>query len=81
MRVYFNSGEIIEGRTAPVKRAIKMRVKDDPNLKYKFSGFFSEVEEAVYEYLDGNFYWFYKHDSNIIEAAWTIINRREGRTA
>ncbi len=58
MRVFFNSEEIIEGRTAPVKRAIKRRLKDDPHLKYKFSGPFSELEVALYDLRSGFYRWF-----------------------
>lgn len=77
MRVFFNSQEIIEGRTAPVKRAIRRRKKDDPNLKYKFSGPFSELECALYDLRNGDYKWLYdSYDKTTIEQALNIEWRR-----
>lgn len=73
MRVFFNSGEIIEGHRAPVRRAIKRRMEDDPNLKYKFSGPFTELEEALYDLRDGHISWFYdNYDMETIREAIRI---------
>ena len=58
MRVFFNSQEIIDGHTSAVKRAIRRRLKDDPHLKYKFSGPFSDLEEALYDLRSGFISWF-----------------------
>ena len=78
MRVYFNTGEIIEGRSTPVKRAIKYRAKRDPHLKYKFSGPFTQLEECLYE-LRANDVWlmlsfFDRYPMDIIESAESILN-------
>lgn len=77
MRVFFNSGEIIEGHTAPVMRAIKYRKKHDPYLKYKFSRPFTQLEECVYE-LRTNDPWmmlsfFYRYPYSVIDVAEAII--------
>lgn len=77
MRVFFNTGEIIEGRTAPVKRAIQRRKKYDPNLKYKFSGPFTQLEECVYELRTKDpwlvFTFFDRYPYEVIDKAEAIV--------
>lgn len=65
MRVFFNSQEIIEGHRSAVKRAIRRRKKDDPHLKYQFSGPFSELECALYDLRTGFISWF--HDNYTLD--------------
>ncbi len=53
-RCYFNSEEIIErGTKSAMRRAIARRLKDDPHLKYKFSGPFDVLEIALYDLRSG----------------------------
>ena len=83
MRVFFNSGEIIEGRTAPVKRAIRRRMKDDPNLKYKFSGPFTQLEECVYELRTDDPWlmisFFNRYPYEVIDVAEVIVKGGESK--
>ena len=73
MKVFFNSGEIIVGPRSSVMRAIKRRKKDDPHLKYKFSGLFTELEEALYDLRSDNLNWFRdNYSGEIIEEAIRI---------
>lgn len=76
-RVFFNSGEIIEGPQCVVKRAIKYRKKFDRHLKYKFSGPFTQLEECVYE-LRSNDPWlmisfFDRYPMQVIESAEALL--------
>lgn len=77
MRVFFNSQEIIEGPSSAVKRAIRRRKKDDPHLKYQFSGPFSEAECALYDLRSNNLTWFWNsYDSETIQRALSIASGR-----